>query len=60
MNATAMLCLSSPQVAAVFHNGDLSYARGYATDWEVFLEMNTKIFSRVPYMTDLGVSGKGK
>ena len=49
--------ISETTVAAVMHNGDLSYARGYAADWETFLSMNMEIFSRVAYMTDLGVSG---
>ena len=45
---------ADPSVRAVHHIGDVSYARGFQADWEIFLDMNTKLSSRVPYMVDQG------
>jgi len=38
----------------LFHIGDLSYARGYSTEWDDFHDQITPIASAVPYMTCLG------
>lgn len=37
--------------AAVFHIGDISYARGYASLWEQFFYQLSSIQPRVPWMT---------
>ena len=38
----------------VVHPGDLSYATGYESEWDRFMEMIEPIASRVPYMTSMG------
>jgi len=34
--------------------GDISYARGYAAQWDRFLEQIAPLAMRVPYMTNTG------
>jgi hypothetical protein len=38
----------------VLHIGDLSYATGYASEWDRFLSQIEPLASRVPYMTAQG------
>jgi len=38
----------------VIHHGDISYARGYAADWDIYAAMNAPVLSRVPYAVSLG------
>lgn len=38
----------------VLHFGDISYARGYAADWDIFTHMNRDVFNTVPYAVSLG------
>lgn len=33
------------------HNGDISYARGYGTQWDNYMHQMEPIISRLPYMT---------
>jgi len=40
--------------AAIFHIGDISYARGYATMWESFFHQISNISSSAPWMTTDG------
>jgi hypothetical protein len=37
--------------AAVFHIGDISYARGFATLWEQFFYQISNMSTSVPWMT---------
>jgi len=36
------------------HNGDISYARGYSTQWDVYWDQLSGVVTRVPYMTSIG------
>ncbi|ETO12490.1 hypothetical protein RFI_24884 [Reticulomyxa filosa] len=38
----------------VLHVGDISYARGYLSDWDCYLHQIQPITSRLPYMTGIG------
>eukprot|EP00775_Hariotina_reticulata_P004167 gene4166-4415_t len=38
----------------LMHNGDISYARGYVTQWDNFMQQMEPIISQVPYMTAIG------
>eukprot|EP00244_Chara_vulgaris_P002338 TRINITY_DN1408_c0_g1_i6.p1 TRINITY_DN1408_c0_g1~~TRINITY_DN1408_c0_g1_i6.p1 ORF type:complete len:617 (+),score=86.88 TRINITY_DN1408_c0_g1_i6:193-1851(+) len=38
----------------VLHAGDISYARGYTCQWDVFFDEIEPIASRVPYMVSVG------
>lgn len=44
----------SPAPLFQIHNGDISYARGYATQWDVYWDQLSKVVTRVPYMTTIG------
>lgn len=56
--ATADLTLSlledDPTTQLVVHFGDISYARGYAADWDIFTHMNRGVLSRAPYAVSVG------
>jgi len=56
--ATADLTLSllegDPSTQLVIHFGDISYARGYAADWDIFTHMNKDVLSRAPYAVSVG------
>ena len=56
--ATADLTLSlledDPTTQLVVHFGDISYARGYAADWDIFTHMNRDVLSRAPYAVSVG------
>jgi len=43
-------------VDAVFHSGDVSYANGYLSNWDYFMDMISPIASKVLYLTTLGQS----
>lgn len=47
----ARLCL---WLLAQVHNGDISYARGYGSQWESFLDQMAPVLSRLPYLTAIG------
>ena len=34
----------------VFHNGDISYARGFAVEWDYFHSQTQSLAARRPYM----------
>lgn len=38
----------------VLHNGDISYARGYASQWEVFHDQIEAVATSVPWMVSVG------
>lgn len=41
-------------VDAVYHIGDISYAVGFSSIWDEFLEMLSPVMSAVPYLINLG------
>jgi hypothetical protein len=41
-------------IDAVFHGGDISYARGYMAVWNFYLDMMTPITSKTLYLTSVG------
>ena len=43
-----------PGVDLVLHPGDLSYATGYESEWDRFMEQVEPLSSAVPYMTGMG------
>ena len=56
-NTTRLMALdvAGPrQAGGVLHCGDVSYARGYVSEWEIFHASLDSIASRVPYGTNLG------
>lgn len=42
------------QVDAVFHGGDISYATGFLSVWDYFLDMLSPVAASVPYLTTVG------
>lgn len=40
--------------AVLIHNGDISYSRGYGTQWDVYWDQLGPIVKRIPYMTTIG------
>jgi len=52
-NSVADLVLRG-EVDAVYHSGDISYANGYLSGWDFFLDMVSPITGRVPYLTTVG------
>ncbi len=36
------------------HNGDISYARGYSSQWDAFFDQLGPVVRRLPYMTTIG------
>jgi hypothetical protein len=42
--------LEQGRLGAALHIGDISYARGYDTQWDQFMELIEPVSSRVPYM----------
>lgn len=38
----------------VLHVGDISYARGYASEWDFFMQQIEPIAARIPWMTSIG------
>jgi hypothetical protein len=41
-------------VDAVYHGGDISYATGYLSVWDFFLDMLSPVAASVPYLTTVG------
>lgn len=50
----ADLATSGTNYSLVLHNGDISYARGYASQWEIFHEQIEPIATSVPWMVSIG------
>ena len=46
--------IADGSVDAVFHGGDISYADGYLTTWDFFLDMISPMASSVVYLTTVG------
>ncbi|CAM9462002.1 unnamed protein product [Discosporangium mesarthrocarpum] len=45
---------STPELGLVLHIGDLSYARGYDTQWDEFMDQISPVASMVPWMVAQG------
>ena len=43
-----------PVSVSQVHNGDISYARGYATQWDAFFDQLGPVVRSLPYMTTIG------
>ena len=41
-------------IQGILHFGDISYARGYAADWDIYMNMMQNILSSVPYAVSVG------
>ena len=41
-------------VDAIYHGGDISYATGYLSTWDYFLNQLSPVASAVPYLTNMG------
>ena len=55
INVSASLAAAADEdVDAVFIFGDLSYAQGYASVWDEWLEQVEAFATRVPLLTNLG------
>ena len=39
---------------ALLHNGDVSYARGFSSQWDVFWDQMAPVATAMPYMTAIG------
>lgn len=46
--------IAKGEVNAVYHGGDISYARGYEAVWDFFLDMLSPVAAHVPYFTTVG------
>uniref|UniRef100_A0A383VVS5 Purple acid phosphatase n=1 Tax=Tetradesmus obliquus TaxID=3088 RepID=A0A383VVS5_TETOB len=56
LNTTARMLQDIQQhdFQLLVHNGDISYARGYVTQWDNFMHQMEPLVSSVPYMTTHG------
>ncbi|CAL5440762.1 unnamed protein product [Camellia sinensis] len=54
LNTTDQLIKDLDNIDIVFHIGDLSYAKGYISQWDQFTSMVEPIASTVPYMIASG------
>jgi phosphodiesterase/alkaline phosphatase D-like protein len=50
INTTTALLADLTDQRVVFHIGDISYARGYVSQWETFFDQIGSVASRVPWM----------
>lgn len=51
---TLSLIESDITTKLLVHFGDISYARGYAADWDIFMNMNKDVLAKVPYAVSVG------
>jgi hypothetical protein len=54
LNTTKHVIEQIDEIDLVLHIGDISYAVGYSSEWDVFMSQVLKITTRVPYMTSPG------
>eukprot|EP00193_Tetraselmis_chui_P020184 CAMPEP_0177794908 /NCGR_PEP_ID=MMETSP0491_2-20121128/25918_1 /TAXON_ID=63592 /ORGANISM="Tetraselmis chuii, Strain PLY429" /LENGTH=546 /DNA_ID=CAMNT_0019317639 /DNA_START=179 /DNA_END=1817 /DNA_ORIENTATION=- len=56
LNTTALMAadMARAPYRLVIHNGDISYARGYVTQWDVFYDQIQPLATQVPWMTSVG------
>ena len=43
-----------PSARLLLHTGDISYARGFSTQWDVYWDLMAPLTTRLPYMTAIG------
>lgn len=46
--------VQAEEIDMIFHNGDISYASGYISVWDFYMDMNSPVASGVPYLTTVG------
>ncbi len=54
INTTSLIESFLGDLDLVFHNGDLSYAVGYLSDWDRFFDMIEPVAASVPWMVSMG------
>ena len=54
LNVTRLLKKKLPDLDVIMHFGDVSYARGYAADWDAYMSEIEDMATSVPYMTGEG------
>eukprot|EP00877_Chromochloris_zofingiensis_P010708 jgi/Chrzof1/5891/Cz16g19170.t1 len=54
LNTTRLLNAEQGNYGLFIHNGDISYARGYVTQWDNFMQQIEPITRRMPYMVTPG------
>lgn len=54
INTTRRMLAGAAEAQLILHVGDISYAMGHATQWEVFHDLVAPLASRLPYMTSIG------
>lgn len=56
LNTSAFMIRDShaDDYSLVVHHGDISYARGYVSQWDRFHEQMEPLIARLPYMTSIG------
>eukprot|EP00879_Flechtneria_rotunda_P003651 GHRR01003888.1.p1 GENE.GHRR01003888.1~~GHRR01003888.1.p1 ORF type:complete len:559 (+),score=122.66 GHRR01003888.1:217-1677(+) len=56
LNTTALMLkdIKEQGYQLLVHNGDISYARGYVTQWDNFMHQLEPLISQVPYMASPG------
>jgi len=54
LNTTRLMAAEVDDMTVLLHIGDISYARGYGSQWDVFFSLIRPIATRIPYMTCIG------
>lgn len=54
LNTTRLMIAEADNKQLLIHNGDISYARGYSSQWDVFFDQVEPLVTRMPYMTTIG------
>uniref|UniRef100_A0A7R9UZ11 Purple acid phosphatase n=1 Tax=Chlamydomonas euryale TaxID=1486919 RepID=A0A7R9UZ11_9CHLO len=50
LNTTRLLAADAPGYSLLIHNGDISYAEGFSTQWDNFFTQIEPVAARMPYM----------
>lgn len=54
LNTTRLMLAEAADKTLVMHIGDISYARGYVSQWDAFFDEIAPLASRMAYMTNIG------
>lgn len=54
LNTTTRLAAEGPEFSLLLHNGDLSYAEGFSSEWDNFFHQMAPVASSMPYMVAVG------
>jgi hypothetical protein len=54
LNTTRLMTAEDDDKQLLIHNGDISYAKGYVSSWDVFFDQLAPLARSMPYMTIVG------